>query len=86
MQWRTGRAEGESEMNDLASIVVVEDDAVIRTVLEMALAAEGFTQVASCARGDEGIKGIRMRNSPSGSLSTAFMRAMRTFRSNGFVT
>ena len=61
MQWRTGRAEGESEMNDLASIVVVEDDAVIRTVLEMALAAEGFTQVASCARGDEGLKVIRLR-------------------------
>lgn len=63
--WRcnggTRRAEGESEMNNLASIVVVEDDAVIRTVLEMALAAEGFTQVASCARGDEGLKVIRLR-------------------------
>ena len=32
-------------MNELASIVIVEDDAVIRAVLEMALAAEGFTEV-----------------------------------------
>ena len=48
-------------MNDLASIVVVEDDAVIRTVLEMNLAAEGFTKVTGCARGDEGLEAIRRR-------------------------
>ena len=48
-------------MNELASIVVVEDDAVIRTVLEMALAAEGFTKVVGCARGDEGLTAIRRR-------------------------
>lgn len=48
-------------MNELASIVVVEDDAVIRTVLEMALAAEGYRQVVGCARGDEGLKTIRLR-------------------------
>ena len=48
-------------MNELATIVVVEDDAVIRTVLEMALAAEGFTKVVGCARGDEGLTAIRRR-------------------------
>ena len=46
-------------MNSLVSIVIVEDDAVIRTVLEMALQAEGFTKISSCARGDEGIDLIR---------------------------
>lgn len=46
-------------VNDLASIVVVEDDAVIRAVLEMALAAEGFKRVESCARGDDGLSTIR---------------------------
>jgi two-component system phosphate regulon response regulator PhoB len=48
-------------MNSLVSIVIVEDDAVIRTVLEMALQAEGFTKVSSCARGDEGLDEIRRR-------------------------
>lgn len=48
-------------MNELASIVVVEDDAVIRSVLEMNLAAEGFTKVIGCARGDEGLETIRRR-------------------------
>ena len=48
-------------MNDLSSIVVVEDDAVIRAVLEMNLAAEGFTKVTGCARGDEGLATIRRR-------------------------
>ena len=48
-------------MNELATIVVVEDDAVIRSVLEMNLAAEGFTKVIGCARGDEGLETIRRR-------------------------
>ena len=48
-------------MNELATIVVVEDDAVIRSVLEMNLAAEGFTKVIGCARGDEGLDTIRRR-------------------------
>ena len=48
-------------MNELATIVVVEDDAVIRSVLEMNLAAEGFTKVIGCERGDEGLEAIRRR-------------------------
>lgn len=48
-------------MDGLASIVIVEDDAVIRTVLEMALAADGFSRTVSCARGDEGLDAIRRR-------------------------
>ena len=46
-------------MNRLVSIVVVEDDAVIRAVLEMALQAEGFSKVSGYARGDEGLSAIR---------------------------
>lgn len=46
-------------MNSLVSIVIVEDDAVIRAVLEMALQADGFTKVSSSARGDEGLDAIR---------------------------
>ncbi len=46
-------------MNDLATIVVVEDDDVIRSLLAMNLAAEGFTKVTGCARGDEGLDTIR---------------------------
>jgi len=49
------------ELDELTSIVIVEDDAVIRAVLEMALAAEGFKHVVSCARGDEGLETIRRR-------------------------
>ena len=48
-------------MDEIATIVIVEDDAVIRTVLEMALAAEGFSRVTSCARGDEGMDAIRRK-------------------------
>ena len=46
-------------MNSLVSIIVVEDDAVIRAVLEMALQAEGFKKVSGCARGDEGLDTIK---------------------------
>ena len=48
-------------MNSLVSIVIVEDDAAIRAILEMALAAEGFTKVESVSRGDEGLDAIRRR-------------------------
>ena len=45
-------------MNELESIVIVEDDSVIRTILEMMLKAEGFRRITSFSRGDEGMKGI----------------------------
>ena len=48
-------------MNSLVSIVIVEDDAAIRAILEMALAAEGFTKIESASRGDEGFDAIRRR-------------------------
>lgn len=48
-------------MNSLVSVVIVEDDAAIRAILEMALAAEGFTKVESASRGDEGLDAIRRR-------------------------
>lgn len=48
-------------MNELFSVFIVEDDAVIRAVLEMALAAEGFTKVSAAARGDEGLDAVRRR-------------------------
>ena len=48
-------------MNSLVSVVIVEDDAAIRAILEMALAAEGFTKVESASRGDEGLEAIRRR-------------------------
>ena len=42
-------------MDELAKILIVEDDATIRTLLEMALLGAGFKDVSSCARGDEGL-------------------------------
>ena len=42
-------------MTERASILVVEDDATIRTLLEMALLGAGYTQVASVARGDDAL-------------------------------
>ena len=42
-------------MNELATILIVEDDATIRTILEMALLGAGFKEVKSAARGDEGL-------------------------------
>lgn len=39
-------------------IVIIEDDATIRTILELALMGAGFRNVVSCARGDEGLKTI----------------------------
>ena len=46
------------ELDELTSIVVVEDDAVIRAVLEMALLGAGYRDVASSARGDEGLRAV----------------------------
>jgi len=42
-------------MDELAKILIVEDDATIRTILEMALLGAEFKQVKSVARGDEGL-------------------------------
>ena len=42
-------------MDELARILIVEDDATIRTILEMALLGAGFKEVKSAARGDEGL-------------------------------
>lgn len=46
-------------MDSVAKILIVEDDATIRMLLEMALAGAGFANVASVARGDEGLEAIR---------------------------
>ncbi|MGN0854699.1 MAG: response regulator transcription factor [Kiritimatiellia bacterium] len=48
-------------MNELAQIAVVEDDATIRTILEMALMGAGFRHVVSYARGDAGLSEIKAR-------------------------
>ena len=42
-------------MDELAKILVVEDDATIRTLLEMALLGAGFKGVQSVGRGDAGL-------------------------------
>ena len=46
-------------MDELAKILVVEDDATIRALLEMALLGAGFKEVKSAARGDEGLSEAR---------------------------
>ena len=46
-------------MDELAKILVVEDDATIRALLEMALLGAGFKEVTSAARGDEGLSEAR---------------------------
>lgn len=46
-------------MDDIAKILIVEDDATIRTILEMALLGAGFRHVSSCSRGDEGLAEVR---------------------------
>lgn len=46
-------------MENRAVILIIEDDATIRTVLELALMGAGFRQVTSVARGDEGLDEAR---------------------------
>ena len=46
-------------MGEIAKIRIVEDDATIRALLEMALMGAGYTDFASSARGDEGLAMIR---------------------------
>lgn len=43
-------------------ILIIEDDATIRALLEMALAGAGYTCVRSCARGDDGLREVRRWN------------------------
>ena len=46
-------------MDELAKILIVEDDATIRTLLEMALLGAGFKAVTSVGRGDDGLSEAR---------------------------
>ena len=46
-------------MNELNKIIIVEDDATIRTILQMMLRNAGFTHVICATRGDEGLDLIR---------------------------
>ena len=46
-------------MDELSKILIVEDDATIRALLEMALLGAGFKDVKSSARGDEGLDAIK---------------------------
>ena len=45
-------------MGELAKIRIVEDDATIRALLEMALLGAGYRDVSSSSRGDEGLLAI----------------------------
>lgn len=47
-------------MEDITQIIIIEDDATIRTVLSMALSVARFHNVKSFARGDEGIAAVKM--------------------------
>ena len=42
-------------MNNLANILIVEDDSTIRTILQMLLRSVGFTHVRSAARIEPGV-------------------------------
>ena len=50
-------------MGEIAKIRIVEDDATIRALLEMALLGAGYSDVASSPRGDEGLKMV-VRDKP----------------------
>ena len=50
-------------MGELAKIRIVEDDATIRALLEMALLGAGYGDVASSPRGDDGLKMV-VRDKP----------------------
>ena len=51
-------------MNQVANILIVEDDPTIRALLQMMLKAAGFTHVKTATRGDDGLEAIR-RDRPS---------------------
>ena len=46
-------------MDELAKILVVEDDSTIRTILGMALQGAGFRAVSMAGRGDDGLEAAR---------------------------
>ena len=46
-------------MDELAKILIVEDDSTIRMLLEMALMGAGFREVKSSSRGDDGLAEAR---------------------------
>ncbi len=46
-------------MDARPKILIVEDDAAIRLVLDMILNGDGYTHVLSASRGDEGLEAIR---------------------------
>ena len=46
-------------MDDLARILIIEDDSTIRALLEMALLGAGFKDVKSASRGDEGLAEVK---------------------------
>ena len=46
-------------MNTSASVLIIEDDETIRTLLKMLLAKAGFTSVREAARGDVGLSAVR---------------------------
>lgn len=48
-------------MDELVKILIVEDDATIRTILEMALLGAGYVHVSSCGCGDEGMEAIKLQ-------------------------
>jgi len=50
-------------MGEIAKIRIVEDDATIRALLEMALFGAGYGDVASSPRGDDGLKMV-VRDKP----------------------
>ena len=50
-------------MSARVKICIVEDDATIRTLLEMALLGAGYSEVTSFSRGDDGWEGI-LYNAP----------------------
>ena len=47
------------DMDELAKILVVEDDSTIRTILGMALHGAGFRSVSMAGRGDDGLEAAR---------------------------
>jgi len=46
-------------MDEIAKILVVEDDSTIRTILGMALQGAGFRDVSMAGRGDDGLDAVR---------------------------